>query len=180
MLEDDWRRKFNVKTQRCSQDFFLPRRKKLRPEVRGSQGRERRGFLGREHSQPPYPPGPRAEGFLGREQPAPLPTRAESGRILGKGAASPYPPGPRVEGVLGEGAVSPYPPGPRVEGFLGREQPALPTRAQSGVGSWERSSQPPTHQGSGDCCKLPKHGPGRQTVFMRFKCSEWPLQTLDS
>ena len=179
MLEDDWRRKFNVKTQRCSQDFFLPRRKKLRPEVRGSQGRERRGFLGREHSQPPYPPGPRAEGFLGREQPAPLPTRAESGRILG------------------EGAVSPYPPGPRVEGLLGREQPALPTRAQSGVGSWGGSSQPyppgPRAEwvlGKGAASPLPTRGlgivvssPSMAPAAKRFSCAlsvQSGLSRLDS
>jgi len=51
-------------------------------------------------------------------------------------------------------------------GFLGRGSQSLPH--QLGV--------------MGERCQLPQRGPwqspGRQTVFTRFKCSEWPLHAV--
>ena len=57
-------------------------------------------------------------------------------------------------------------------------------RAESGGGVLEEgaaSPSPPARE-FGERCKLPQRGPGRipgrQTVFTRFKCSEWPLQAV--
>ena len=61
---------------------------------------------------------------------------------------------------------------------------ARPRRAKSGggvLGEGAASPSPPARE-SGERCKLPQRGPGRipgrQTVFTRSNCSEWPLQAV--
>ena len=56
----------------------------------------------------------------------------------------------------------------------------LRPEVDSGIGVLREGavSRLPTSWGLGERCKLPSGVPGRQTVYARFKCLEWPFQPM--